>query len=76
MLKTLFVFDIETVPDLASAKNLLGSDIPEAKLGEALIQYHLDITSGKNGFIRQLFHQVAAISFLEAEIHNDHEGGE
>ena len=76
MLKTLFVFDIETVPDLISARNLLGSDIPEAELGEALTQYHLDITQGKNGFIRQLFHQVAAISFLEAEIHHDQEGGE
>ncbi len=76
MHKTLFVFDIETIPDLKSARNLLGNEIEESKLGEALTQYHLDITGGKNSFIRQLFHQVVAISFLEAEIHQDDEGGE
>ena len=68
MKNKLFVFDIETIPDLTAAKNLLGE---QDNLKEALKQYHLDLTDGKNDFIRQPFHQVVAISFLEAEIHQD-----
>jgi len=74
--KSLFVFDIETIPDLESARNLLGDEIAEADLAIALRKYHLEITNGKNDFIRQLFHKVIVISFLEAEIHQDEEGGE
>lgn len=74
--KTLFVFDIETIPDLQAARNLLGGAVPEAQLKEKLVEYHLEITGGKNDFIRQPFHQIVAISFLEAEIHQDEKGGE
>jgi predicted PolB exonuclease-like 3'-5' exonuclease len=74
--KTLFVFDIETVPDLEAARNLLGDKIAEGDLRQALVDYHLEVTAGKNDFIRQLFHKVVAISFLEAEIHKDEEGYE
>lgn len=66
---TLFVFDIETIPDDTAAPNLLG-EVGES-VGErrtALTQYHLDITDGKNSFLRQPFHKIVAISFLEAEI--------
>lgn len=75
--QTLFVFDIETVPDTEAAAGLLGRDAVEGKnteeLQQALEQYHLDITGGKNAFLRQPFHKVVAISFLEAEI--GREGG-
>lgn len=68
--QTLFVFDIETVPDAEAAVNLLGipsgSSISEKR--EALKNYHLQITDGKNDFLRQPFHKIIAISFLEAEI--------
>lgn len=74
--KTLFVFDIETVPDLEAARNLLGDVIAENQLRQALVDYHLAVTGGKNDFIRQPFHKVVAISFLEAEIHKDEEGYE
>ena len=64
----LFVFDIETIPDLKAAANLLGPDDDLIRLKQKLIDYHLDITAGKNAFLRQPFHRVVAISFLEAEI--------
>lgn len=72
---TLFVFDIETVPDLEAVYNLTGvqSQDPEV-LQAAMDNYHLTITDGKNSFPRQMFHKIVAISFLEAEI--DREGGE
>jgi predicted PolB exonuclease-like 3'-5' exonuclease len=75
--QNLFVFDIETIPDLKAAKNLL--NLPNAssgKLREGLIKYHLDLTSQKNSFLRQPFHQIIAISFLEAEIIYDNNGCE
>lgn len=74
--QTLFIFDIETIPDADAVRNLTGSDeVDEIKLRMELEQYHLDITDGKNSFPRQPFHRVVAISFLEAAIHRD-EGGE
>lgn len=77
MHKNLFVFDIETIPDVESARNLLGDyDSKDEVIIEKLRQYHLDITDGKNSFIRQPFHKVVAISFLEAEIHRDEDDSE
>lgn len=75
--QNLFVFDIETIPDLNAARNLL--DLPEgstAELRQGLEKYHLDLTDQKNSFLRQPFHQVVAISFLEAEIVRDFNGQE
>lgn len=68
--QSLFVFDIETIPDVDAVANLTG-ERPESveAAREALTQYHLDVTAGKNDFLRQPFHKVVAISFLEAEIH-------
>lgn len=75
--QNLFVFDIETIPDLKAAKNLLSlPDAPNKELRDALVQYHLNITDQKNSFLRQPFHQVIAISFLEAEITRDFDGKE
>lgn len=66
----LFCFDIETVTDTSVAANLL-EDVGgknELDLREAMRQYHLDITDGKNDFVRQLFHKVVCVSFVEADI--------
>lgn len=69
---SLFVFDIETVPDTDALKNLLGADVienmDEPELRDLMDQYHLDITKGNNSFPRQPFHKIVAISFLEAQI--------
>ncbi len=74
--QNLFVFDIETVPATDAVPALTGFDDPDirARRGE-LSRYHLEITDGRNDFHRQPFHQVVAISFLEAEIDRS-EGGE
>ncbi len=68
--KSLFVFDIETIPDEEAAINLIGIDKSANKQEkrEALKKYHLEITDGKNDFLRQPFHKIVAISFLEADI--------
>jgi 3'-5' exonuclease len=70
--QSLFVFDIETVPDTDAVPNLTGFDDPDVSARRAeLERYHLDITEGRNAFPRQPFHRVVAISFLEAEIERD-----
>ena len=71
--QSLFVFDIETVPDTDCVPNLVDRDVgPDvAERREALEQYHLDATGGKNAFPRQPFHKVVAVSFLSAEIERD-----
>jgi predicted PolB exonuclease-like 3'-5' exonuclease len=73
---SLFVFDIETVPDTDAVCALSDDASPSdgvASLREKLERYHLEITQGKNPFPRQPFHRVVAISFLEAEM--SEEGG-
>jgi len=70
--QSLFVFDIETVPDTETVSNLTGfTDTDEAARRQELERYHLEITDGRNPFPRQPFHRVVAISFLEAEIERD-----
>jgi predicted PolB exonuclease-like 3'-5' exonuclease len=77
MLKNLFVFDIETVPDIQAARNLLGDyDSKDEAIKDKLVEYHLNITDGKNDFIRHPFHKVVTISFLEAEIERNPDGTE
>ncbi|MFN9789517.1 MAG: 3'-5' exonuclease [Holosporales bacterium] len=68
--KHAFVFDIETIPDTDAAPGLTGCDSADiSERREALRQYHLQATEGRNDFLRQPFHKVVAISFAEAEIH-------
>lgn len=75
--KNLFVFDIETVPDLKAARNLLDlSDASDDEVEKKIIEYHLKLTDNKNSFLRQPFHKVVAISFLHAEIIRDFDGCE
>ncbi|WP_339047231.1 3'-5' exonuclease [Candidatus Mesenet endosymbiont of Phosphuga atrata] len=69
MLNSLVVFDIETIPDISACDGLIGridGDVQQKR--EALTQYHLGITDGKNPFLRQPFHKVVVISFLFADI--------
>ncbi|MFH1804509.1 MAG: 3'-5' exonuclease [Pseudomonadota bacterium] len=69
---SLFVFDIETIPDIDVLPQLTGEAAPDAATGrDMLAQYHLKITDGKNAFPRQPFHKVVAISFLRASIVRD-----
>lgn len=73
MMKSLLVFDIETIPDTDVCERLTGiqtNDISQQR--EALVNYHLEITDGKNPFLRQPFHKIIAISFLLSDISNDH----
>src|SRR3989338_549239 len=75
--QSLFVFDIETIPDTKTAKTLLDIDSNDiASLRQALTDYHLKITDCRNSFLRQPFHQIVAISFLEADIVRDYDGKE
>lgn len=67
--KSLFVFDIETVPDTDAVENLTGFSEPDVQARrDELERYHLDVTGGKNAFPRQPFHKVVAISFLSTEM--------
>ncbi|CAK8162722.1 3'-5' exonuclease [Candidatus Xenohaliotis californiensis] len=64
--KQIMVFDIETIPDTNLAKNLVGyngNNINEAR--EQMTNYHLNITEGKNPFLRQPFHKIVAISYVK-----------
>ena len=55
--KSLFVFDIETVPDTDAVANLVGDvGTSNEERREALNAYHLEATGGKNAFPRQPFH--------------------
>ena len=75
--QSLFVFDIETIPDTSAVYNLTGStEIEPEKLRQELENYHLDVTDGRNGFPRQPFHKVVAVSFLEADIVRNFDGTE
>ena len=75
--QNLFIFDIETIPDVDSGANLLdmkGASTQEIRA--AMAQYHLDITDNRSDFLRQPFHKIVAISFVECEIMRDFDGGE
>ncbi len=75
--QSLFVFDIETIPDTDTAKILLDDQKSnEHELRQNLTDYHLKLTDGRNSFLRQPFHKVVAISFLEADIVRDYDGAE
>lgn len=75
--QNLFVFDIETIPDIDAAKRLLNLESDDKnELRQALTDYHLKITDGKNSFLRQPFQKIVTISFLEAEIIRDFNGQE
>ncbi|MDX8413943.1 MAG: 3'-5' exonuclease [Mariprofundales bacterium] len=64
--KECFIFDIETIPDANAARRLLNQpDLNDHDARQALSQYFLDKTGGRNDFPRQPFHQVVAISYAQ-----------
>jgi len=64
MRRDIIVFDIETVVDAASARRVLHQpDMDDVQARDALSQYFLDKTDGRNDFPRQPFHQVVAIAY-------------
>jgi predicted PolB exonuclease-like 3'-5' exonuclease len=70
MIKKLFVFDIETVPDTDVLHSLTGSttsDLQQKR--KELEEYHMSISNG-NPFPRQPFHRVVSISILVGDITN------
>ena len=72
MLGSVLVFDIETIPDTEVCRSLTGIDSDNVdEQREALTNYHLKITDGKNSFLRQPFHKIVAISFLHTSLTRD-----
>jgi len=64
MRRDVLVFDIETVPDAAATRRILGQpELSDSEAREALTAYFRDKTGGRNDFPRQSFHQVVAISY-------------
>jgi len=64
MQRDVIVFDIETVVDADAARRLLRlPDLSDFEARDALSDYFLEKTDGRNDFPRQPFHQVVAISY-------------
>lgn len=73
MRRDVIIFDIETVPDAVASRRLLKKPaLTDSEARDALRDYFLEKTDGRNDFPRQPFHQVAAISYA----HLVHEPGE
>jgi len=73
MRRDVIVFDIETVPDAAASRRLLGKPaLTDIEARDALRDYFLEKTEGRSDFPRQPFHQIVAISYA----HLAHEPGE
>lgn len=67
----LIIFDLETIPDIDSAKVLLNCDNEETKeeIREKLTNYHIE--KSNNPFHRQMFHEIVCIGIIEVDIlHN------
>lgn len=75
--QNLFIFDIETVPDIEAGANLLDlNGKSKEEIRKAMADYHLELTDNRSDFLRQPFHKIVAISFVECEIIRDFDGGE
>jgi len=73
MRRDTIIFDIETIPDADATRRLLSQyDLDDTAARDALSDYFIEKTDGRNDFPRQPFHQVVAISYG----HLLHEPGE
>jgi len=64
MRRDVIVFDIETVVDADAARRVLRlPELSDSEARDALSDYFLEKTDGRNDFPRQPFHQVVAISY-------------
>lgn len=73
--KKLFVFDLETIPDVDVVKNLLHIDTKEmsdSDLTELLQKYHEE--NYNNSFPRQLFHKIVSFSYVLADLRFNDDG--
>lgn len=66
----LFVFDIETIPDLDTARTMLhlSDDISDEQVLASLSKYHDPDRKAIDVFFKPIFHKVVAISFAEIEL--------
>ena len=65
MRRDTIIFDIETIPDADASRRLLGKpELDDMAARDALADYFIEKTNGKNDFPRQPFHQVVAISYI------------
>ena len=64
--QNLFVFDIETICDINSARKLLGlENATPREVQQSITQYHLDLTDQKNTFLLSpLKFQLGLIALL------------
>lgn len=77
MRRDVIVFDIETVPDAGATRRLLGlPDLNDLEARDALSDYFMEKTGGRNDFPRQPFHQVVAISYAQLVFEPGEEGPE
>lgn len=77
MRRDVIVFDIETVVDADAARCVLRlPDIGDEAARDALSDYYLEKTEGRNDFPRQPFHQIVAISYGHLIREPGEEGGE
>lgn len=72
----IFVFDIETVPDIESARKVLNlkDDVNDDEVHEKIAAYHDPSKPKDNVFLKAVFHKIAAISFAEIDIEKTPEG--
>jgi predicted PolB exonuclease-like 3'-5' exonuclease len=77
MLNNLLVFDIETIPDIASARNLLNDfNASDEVIHNKIAKYHkADFDENKDDpnlvFLKPAFHKVVAISFMHLDINRE-----
>lgn len=77
MRRDVFIFDIETIPDAEAARRLLGkAELDDGEARDALQQYFLEKTDGRNDFPRQPFHQVVAIAYIHLCLESGENGAE
>ena len=64
MQRDVIVFDIETIVNAEASRRLLRlPELDDSEARDALADYFLEKTDGRNDFARQPFHQVIAISY-------------
>ena len=71
--ENIFVFDIETIPDIESARSVLKmKDESDDEVYTAIAAYQDDSKPREKVFLKAIFHKVVAISFAEIKISNDY----
>lgn len=59
----ILVFDIETVPDVDSARRMLGlKDLSDAEVAQIMFSRRREETDGQSDFLRHYMHRIVAIS--------------